>query len=67
MIYPATQHYHAAMRSYTEHAKSGPLTTSIMRWFMDTYLDGLAPADPRQKLCSLASASRSGVFLAHCW
>ena len=46
MIYPAIQHYHAAMRSYTEHAKSGPLTTSIMRWFTDTYLDGLAPADP---------------------
>ena len=46
MIYPATQHYHAEMRSYTEHAKSGPLT-SIMRWFMDTYLDGLAPANPQ--------------------
>ena len=28
MMYPAIQHYHAAMRSYTEHAKSGPLTTS---------------------------------------
>ena len=50
MIYPATQHYHAAMRSYTEHAKSGPLTTSIMRWFMDTYLDGLAPADPATEI-----------------
>ncbi len=46
MIYPATQHYHAEMRSYTEHAKSGPLTTPIMRWFTDTYLDGMAPADP---------------------
>ena len=50
MIYPAMQHYHAAMRSYTEHAKSGPLTTSIMRWFMDTYLDGLAPADPATEI-----------------
>ena len=50
MMYPAIQHYHAAMRSYTEHAKSGPLTTSIMRWFTDTYLDGLAPADPRVEL-----------------
>jgi acetyl esterase len=50
MIYPAIQHYHAAMRSYTEHAKSGPLTTSIMRWFTDTYLDGLAPADPSVEL-----------------
>ena len=50
MLYPAMQHYHAAMRSYTEHAKSGPLTTSIMRWFMDTYLDGLAPADPATEI-----------------
>ncbi|MDA8679102.1 alpha/beta hydrolase [Luminiphilus sp.] len=50
MIYPAIQHYHAAMRSYTEHAKSGPLTTSIMRWFTDTYLAGLAPADPSVEL-----------------
>ena len=47
MIYPATQHYHAEVRSYTEHAKSGPLTTNIMRWFTDTYLNGLAPADPK--------------------
>ena len=46
MIYPVTQHYHADMRSYTEHAKSGPLTTPIMRWFTDTYLNGLAPANP---------------------
>ena len=46
MIYPATQHYHAAVRSYVEHAKSGPLTTPIMRWFTDTYLNGMAPADP---------------------
>ena len=50
MIYPAVQHYRAAMRSYTEHAKSGPLTTSIMRWFTDTYLNGLAPADPAIEL-----------------
>ena len=50
MIYPATQQYHAAMRSYKVHAKSGPLTTSIMRWFMDTYLDGLAPADPATEI-----------------
>ena len=46
MIYPATQHYHAEVRSYVEHAKSGPLTTPIMRWFTDTYLNGMAPADP---------------------
>ena len=46
MIYPATQHYHAEVRSYVEHANSGPLTTPIMRWFTDTYLNGMAPADP---------------------
>jgi len=46
MLYPPMQHYHAGMRSYVEHAKSGPLTTPIMRWFTDTYLNGLAPADP---------------------
>ena len=46
MIYPAIQHYRADMPSYIEHARSGPLTISIMRWFTDTYLNGLAPADP---------------------
>ena len=50
MIYPATQHYHAELRSYVDHAKSGPLTTPIMRWFIDTYLNGLAPADPSMEI-----------------
>ena len=49
MIYPATEHYLAGLPSYTEHAKSGPLTTPIMRWFFDTYLGDVAPADPRTK------------------
>lgn len=49
MIYPATEHYLAGLPSYTEHAKSGPLTSSIMRWFVDTYMGGVAPADPRAK------------------
>jgi len=50
MIYPATQHYHAELRSYMEHAKTGPLTTPIMRWFTDTYLNGIAPADPTMEI-----------------
>lgn len=62
MMYPAIQHYHAAMRSYTEHAKSGPLTTSIMRWFTDTYLDGLAPADPSVELMFPGRRTRLAGF-----
>ena len=49
MIYPATEHYLADLPSYKEHAKTGPLTTSIMRWFFDTYLNGVAAADPAAK------------------
>jgi len=46
MLYPATEHYLAGFPSYTQHAKSQPLTAPIMRWFLDTYLGGIAPADP---------------------
>ena len=49
MIYPATEHYSAAFPSYTEHAKTGPLRSSLMRWFTDTYLGGIAPATPALK------------------
>jgi len=49
MMYPATEHYLAGLPSYTEHAKSRPLTASIMRWFVDTYMGGIVPADPRAK------------------
>lgn len=49
LIYPATEHYLAGLPSYTEHARSGPLTTPIMRWFYDTYLDTVAPAEPATK------------------
>ena len=49
MIYPATEHYLAGLPSYTEQAKSGPLTSNIMRWFFDTYLGGVAPAAPEAK------------------
>lgn len=70
MIYPATQHYFAGMRSYVEQAKTGPLTTSLMRWFIDTYLDGMAPADPTVELMfpdrrfSMAGFPRSLVVTA---
>lgn len=46
LIYPATEHYSADFPSYQEHAKAKPLNTPTMRWFFDTYLDGMAPADP---------------------
>jgi acetyl esterase len=46
MLYPAIQHYHSDLPSYREHAKTGPLTTPIMRWFIDTYLGETAAADP---------------------
>ncbi len=46
MLYPAVQHYHSSLPSYVEHARSGPLTTPIMRWFIDTYLGETAPAAP---------------------
>jgi len=46
MLYPAVQHYHSGLPSYVEHARSGPLTTPIMRWFIDTYLGETAPAAP---------------------
>ena len=45
-IYPATQHYISDLPSYTEHAKTGLVPARNMRWFCDTYLDGMAPADP---------------------
>lgn len=38
LIYPAVQDYDAGFASYTEHAKSQPLTSKLMRWFWDCYL-----------------------------
>mgnify|MGYP000484866569 CR=1 FL=1 len=46
-VYPATQHYISDLPSYTEHAKTGHLRARTMRWFCDTYLGGLMPADPK--------------------
>jgi acetyl esterase len=45
-VYPGTQHYITDLPSYTEHAKTGLVSARTMRWFCDTYLDGMAPADP---------------------
>ena len=45
-IYPATQHYISDLPSHTEHATSGLVPARNMRWFCDTYLDSMAPADP---------------------
>ncbi|PLW69712.1 alpha/beta hydrolase [Pseudohalioglobus lutimaris] len=41
LIYPAVDDYAAEHASYTEHAKSQPLTADLMRWFWDTYLGQL--------------------------
>ena len=49
MIYPATEHYLKGFPSFREHAKSKPLTASIMRWFIDTYLGDTAPAATEAK------------------
>ena len=49
MIYPATEHYLQGFASFTEHARSKPLTAPIMRWFVDTYLGETAPAAPEAK------------------
>jgi len=37
-LYPAADHPQHDWPSYREEARSGPLTTGIMRWFWDTYL-----------------------------
>ena len=49
MIYPATEHYMQGFPSFSEHARSKPLTAPIMRWFVDTYLGETAPAAPEAK------------------
>lgn len=46
LIYPATDHYSADFASYVDRAKGQALTTSLMRWFWDTYLGHLAAQAP---------------------
>ena len=38
IIYPVTDHYESAFPSYTEKARVANLTSSMMRWFWDSYL-----------------------------
>jgi acetyl esterase len=38
IIYPVTDHYHAPYPSYTEKGKGYALSSSMMRWFWDTYV-----------------------------
>ncbi len=49
MLYPATEHYLHGFPSFSEHARSKPLTANIMRWFFDTYMGDITPADPAAK------------------
>jgi acetyl esterase len=41
LIYPAVDDYSAGFDSYVENATGQPLTSSLMRWFWDTYLGEL--------------------------
>ena len=43
-LYPGVDHYSPARLSHVERANSKPLSMNIMRWFWDTYLGGLEPA-----------------------
>ena len=44
VLYPVTEHYDPGTPSYVERAKGQTLTSELMRWFWDTYLDGSQPA-----------------------
>ena len=46
LIYPATDHYSAGSASYVEKAKGQLLTSNLMIWFWDTYLEKRTGAEP---------------------
>jgi acetyl esterase len=46
LIYPATDHYSAGSGSYVVKAKGQLLTTDLMVWFWDTYLQKRSGAEP---------------------
>jgi len=46
LIYPATDHYSAGSGSYVVKAKGQLLTTDLMVWFWDTYLEKRTGAEP---------------------
>jgi acetyl esterase len=43
LIYPVVDHYSAPYPSYQDCARGQALTSDVMRWFWDTYLDGADP------------------------
>ena len=40
LIYPVVDHYSHPYPSYTERARGQTLTSAVMRWFWDTWLEG---------------------------
>lgn len=44
-LYPAVDHPERVWPSYSEQARSGPLTTKLMLWFWKNYLGDTRPAD----------------------
>tara|TARA_R100000005_G_scaffold96344_1_gene82565 strand:+ start:10604 stop:11503 length:900 start_codon:yes stop_codon:yes gene_type:complete len=40
LIYPVVDHYSRPYPSYTERARGQTLTSALMRWFWDTWLEG---------------------------
>ncbi len=47
LIYPATDHYSVGFASYIERATGQVLTSRLMQWFWDTYLDGQSAQAPQ--------------------
>jgi len=50
VIYPVTDHYESAFPSYKEKARGYNLTSSMMRWFWDTYLANTGTSPPDKQL-----------------
>jgi acetyl esterase len=46
LIYPALDHYSTGYVSYRERARGQRLTSSLMRWFWNSYLDSRRGDDP---------------------
>lgn len=65
LIYPVVDHYSTPYASYTERAKGQTLTSSLMRWFWDTWLAG-GGADAAAAAGALPMHSRTLASLPPC-
>ena len=64
VIYPVTDHYESAFPSYKDKARGYNLTSSMMRWFWDTYLANTGTAPPieqSQRATPLKAANLSSL------